>query len=116
MTKLAIYLFAVGVVMLAVNASAKDTCTFRFKDCMKIMNEQIKTFGKPLGQRCEPRLQSCLQTGVWVDIKFCRERVIGGPALSPGGRQRRKSGSGVMGRPCRGCKAERRANRRPRQP
>jgi hypothetical protein len=69
MTKLAIYLFAVGVVMLAVNASAKDTCTFHFKDCMKIMNEQIKTFGKPLGQRCEPRLQSCLQTGIWVDIR-----------------------------------------------
>jgi hypothetical protein len=61
MTKFALHLLVGGVVMGAVNASAKDTCNTRFKLCMKTMNEQIRTFGKPLGQRCEPRLQSCLQ-------------------------------------------------------
>ena len=69
MTKLALYLLVVGIAMPVVNASAKDTCAIRFKACMKIMNEQIRTFGKPLGQRCEPTLQSCLQTGIWVDIR-----------------------------------------------
>jgi hypothetical protein len=69
MTKLALYLLVVGIAMPVVNVSAKDTCTFRLKACMKIMNEQIRTFGKPLGQRCEPRFQSCLQTGIWVDIR-----------------------------------------------
>jgi hypothetical protein len=69
-TKLVLCLLVGGVVMLAVNASAAmDTCTRRFNICMKTMNEQIRTFGKPLGARCEPRLQSCLTTGIWIDIR-----------------------------------------------
>ncbi|MFY9958809.1 hypothetical protein [Bradyrhizobium sp.] len=49
MTKLALYLLVVGIAMPVVNVSAKDTCTFRLKACVKIMNEQIRTFGKVKG-------------------------------------------------------------------